>query len=271
MLRCILRDRVSVSAVGVVGLCLAWSIAQAQTVAPADAAPASKPVVAAGTVPDEATKAAVLNRLRELYGAQRVVDRIEVDTGVVAPPNWRQHVVTMLTPTLQQVSAGQVDISGNAVRVTGEVANEAQRQQVVSDMATALNNPTYTITNALRNGSGQQKMLDAALANRIIEFESGSATLAPRGRTILDEMAAAMRRIGNARVQIVGHTDAVGRREANVALSLSRAGAVKAYLEQQGIAAGNLSVQGLGPDQPVADNTTAEGRARNRRIEFRVL
>ena len=123
----------------------------------------------------------------------------------------------------------------------------------------------------MRNGSGQQRVLDAALANRIIEFESGSATLAPQGRAILDEMAAAMRRIGTARVQIVGHTDAVGRRDSNVALSLARAGAVRAYLEQQGITAGNLSVQGLGPDQPVADNATPAGRARNRRIEFRVL
>ena len=114
-------------------------------------------------------------------------------------------------------------------------------------------------------------MLDDALANRIIESESGSATLAPKGRAILDEMGAAMRRIGTARVQIIGHTDASGRRDTNVALSLARAQAVKAYLQQQGIAAGNMSVQGLGPDQPVADNATPEGRARNRRIEFRVL
>lgn len=272
MPRCFPSDRAIALRLGLALACLAASAVQAQALSAPDAAAAApKPIVASGTVPDEATRAAVLQRLRELYGAQRVVDRIEIDAGVVAPPNWRQHVVTMLTPTLQQVSAGQVDISGNAVRVAGEVANEAQRQQVVSDMATALNNPTYTITNALRNGSGQQKLLDAALANRIIEFESGSATLAPQGRAILDEMAAAMRRIDRSRVQIIGHTDAVGRREANVALSLARAAAVKAYLEQQGITAANLSVRGAGPDQPVADNATPEGRARNRRIEFRVL
>ncbi|RPE80250.1 OmpA family protein [Vulcaniibacterium tengchongense] len=267
MLRSAFRNTSRLRLLPAVLLALAAASAQAQTAAP----PAPKPVIASGTVPDEATKAAVVARLRELYGAERVVDRIEVDANVVAPPNWRRHVTTMLTPSLQQVSGGRVDISGNSVRIAGEVANEAQRQQVVSDMVTALNNPTYGFTNALRSGGAKQKVLDAALANRIIEFESGSATLTPRGQAILDEMAAAMRQIGNARVLIVGHTDAVGRREANIELSMARAMAVRAYLERQGISPGNLSVQGLGPDQPVADNATPEGRARNRRIEFRVL
>src|SRR5690606_13667714 len=102
-------------------------VALAQT-APAPVA-AAQPVIAAGTVPDEATKAAVLGRLRELYGAQRVVDRIEVDA-VIAPPNWRERVVAMLGPDLQQVSGGELKIDGNSVRISGQVGNEAERQQV---------------------------------------------------------------------------------------------------------------------------------------------
>jgi OOP family OmpA-OmpF porin len=252
-------------------LALLAAPASAQTApAAASATAADKPVIAAGTVPDEATRAAVLARLHELYGAQRVVDRIEVDA-VMAPPNWRERVVAMLGPDLQQVRGGELAVNGNSVRISGQVGNEAERQQVASALATAAG-PNFLVKNALRGGGNrQQELLDQALADRIIEFESGSATLTAAGRAILDEMVVAMKQVGDQQVQVIGHTDDVGRREANVALSLQRAIAVKAYLEAAGVAADNLSVQGFGPDRPVADNSSPEGRARNRRIEFRVL
>lgn len=255
---------------------LAAGVARAQTApapaaSPTTAATAEPPVIARGSVPDEATKSAVLTRLRALYGADRVVDKIRVDA-VLAPPNWREHVVALLGPGLQQVDDGELAITGNDVKISGTVANEAQRQQIASDLSVALN-ASYSVTNALQAAgkTEQQDLLDAALAGRIIEFESGSATLTANGRAILDEMATALQQIGERQVQIIGHTDNVGAREANVALSMDRAIAVKRYLEARGVSAGNLSVQGLGPDRPVADNATAEGRARNRRIEFRVL
>src|SRR5690606_14504291 len=205
--------------------------ASAQVAAPVSAA---KSVIAAGTVPDEATKAAVLGRLRELYGAQRVVDRIEVDA-VIAPPNWRERVVAMLDPDLQQVSGGELKIDGNSVRISGQVGNEAERQQVTSALATAAG-PSYLIKNALRGGgNAKQDLLDQALADRIIEFQSGSATLTPTGTAILAEMVVALEQVGDQQVQVIGHTDDVGRREANVALSLQRAIAVKAYLERHGV------------------------------------
>lgn len=230
----------------------------------------AKPVIASGTVPDEATRAAVLQRLRALYGAARVVDRIEVGS-VIAPPNWSDRVVGMLGEDLQRVSAGELEINGNAVRISGQVGNEAVRQQVAGSIATAAG-PGYLVRNALSGtGRNEQAVLDEALADRIIEFQSGSATLVPAGQAILDEMVVAMAQLGDRQVQVVGHTDDVGSRSANVALSMQRAIAVKAYLEQQGVDADNLSVQGFGPDRPVADNATDEGRARNRRIEFRVL
>lgn len=228
------------------------------------------PVIAAGTVPDEATRAAVLARLHGIYGAARVVDRIEVDA-VVAPANWSERVAGMLDPALKGVSGGELAIDGSSVRISGRVANEAQRQQLASVLATAAG-PGYQVRNALTAEAGDsQAVLDQALADRIIEFRSGSAELTPGGRAILDEMAAALADIGDQQVQVVGHTDSVGARQANVTLSLQRAIAVKAYLEAAGVDADTLGVQGFGPDRPVADNATDEGRARNRRIEFRVL
>ncbi|GAA3931248.1 OmpA family protein [Luteimonas lutimaris] len=228
----------------------------------------AQPVVAEGVVPDQATKSLILGELRELYGSERVVDRIQVES-IPTPPNWGKYVAGMLTPGLKRVHNGKLEVDGQSVRISGEVANEAQRQQVASELSLA-SNSTYTVTNGLGMGDGQE-VLDATLGDRIIEFESGSARLTDVGRAILDEMAGKMRGMGDARVQVIGHTDNVGQRQANIALSQARAEAVRAYLVGKGIARENLSVLGKGPDEPVADNATADGRARNRRIQFRVL
>lgn len=228
------------------------------------------PILVEGVVPDEATKAAVLAKVREVYGADRVVDQVRLGS-VVAPPNWSENVTKLVDPKLRQVSNGKLDVNGNSVTITGMVVNELQRQQVASQMLTALNS-TYSVdAGGLVVGGSPQNLIDEVLANRIIEFESGSDRLTPAGQRILDELVEPMREIGSARVQIAGHTDNVGQRQANIALSLARAERVLEYFQQRGIPAAGLSVVGRGPDEPVADNATPDGRARNRRIQFKVL
>lgn len=253
-------------------LCLALqsaAFAQQNTQSQARAVEEPGKVIASGTVPDEAARAAILAKLRELYGAQNVLDRLEVG-GVVPPPNWSDNMTKILTPNLKQVHKGQLQISGTQIAIKGNVSNEALRQQVVSNMATALN-PTYSIDNGLVAAGGEaQNILDKTLSNRVVEFESGSATLTLAGRAILDEMGAAIKQLGNPKVQLIGHTDSQGNRQANVALSLARAGTVRNYLVEKGIPAEALAASGSGPDQPVASNDTLEGRAKNRRIEFRL-
>ncbi|CAB3792654.1 Peptidoglycan-associated lipoprotein [Paraburkholderia caffeinitolerans] len=233
--------------------------------APANTTPGQ--VVVGGKVPDEATHSAVLQRLRDTYGAANVVDQIEVGD-VATPPNWSANVQKLINPQLKQVHKGQLKIDGTQIEVRGEVGNEAQRQQIASDMANALN-PTYTIRNGLRVSASEQGLLDQTLANRTIEFETGSATLAPQGRAILDQMAAVLAKMNTRTVEIIGHTDNSGNRASNIALSQARADTVKGYLVGKGISPQQLTTDGVGPDQPVASNDTAEGRARNRRIEFR--
>lgn len=235
------------------------------TPAPANTTPGQ--VVVGGKVPDEATHSAVLQRLRDTYGAANVVDQIEVGD-VATPPNWSANVQKLINPQLKQVHKGQLKIDGTQIEVRGEVGNEAQRQQIASDMANALN-PTYTIRNGLRVSASEQGLLDQTLANRTIEFETGSATLAPQGRAILDQMAAVLAKMNTRTVEIIGHTDNSGNRASNIALSQARADTVKGYLVGKGISPQQLTTDGVGPDQPVASNDTAEGRARNRRIEFR--
>lgn len=224
--------------------------------------------VARGAVPDEVIKAEVLARLRELYGAANVADQIEVG-GVVSPPDWSANVRKVLSPQIKQVRRGQLSVEGTQIAVYGDVADEGQRQQIATDMSTALG-PTYTVKNGLRVlASSGQHLLDKTLANRIVEFETGSATLTPKGRLILDEMASVLPKLSDRKIEIVGHTDSSGNRALNLTLSQSRAETVKRYLADKGIEPASLSAIGVGPDQPIAPNNKEENRARNRRIEFR--
>jgi OOP family OmpA-OmpF porin len=226
------------------------------------------PILVTGTVADEASKAGLLARLREVYGVERVVDQLSVGT-VATPANWNDYVQKLIGPNLKLVSRGQLKVDGNNVSLRGDVANEAQRQQIAGDIATVLN-PTYTVNNGLRVAATEQGMLDATLANRIIEFESGKATLTESGMAILDQMTAAMQRLRGMRVEVIGHTDNAGSRAGNLSLSQARAEAVRKYVVSRGIRADSVAVSGEGPDRPVADNRTPDGRARNRRIEFKV-
>lgn len=241
---------------------------QAQTQVPAPASPQPGQILVTGTVADEASKAAVLARLRELYGAERVVDQVAVGA-VAVPATWNAHVQKLLTPNLKLITRGQLSIDGSSVSVRGEVANEAQRQQIASEIATSLN-PTYTVNNGLRVAAAEQAVLDVALDKRIIEFDSGQASITPNGLAILDEMAAAMQKLKGRKVEVIGHTDNTGLRASNVSLSQARADAVRSYLGSKGIAPDSVLTSGQGPDRPVASNATVDGRARNRRIEFRI-
>lgn len=251
---------------GLLALTCAGALAQT---APASTPPSSSMVLAKGTVPDEATKSAVLEGLRKLYGAEHVSDQITVG-GVVAPSNWDQYVTAMIGPNLKQVSNGQVQIQGTTINISGDVPNEAARQQVLSSLSTAFDS-NYAIKQNLRiDGSAKQKVLDQALANRVVQFESGSAVMTAAGRSVLDEMAGAITKLSNPKIDIIGNTDNVGNRQSNIELSLARANAVKTYLTNKGIPAASLTVSGHGPDKPIADNTTDAGRAQNRRIDFQI-
>jgi OOP family OmpA-OmpF porin len=225
-------------------------------------------IVVTGAVPDEASKAAILAQVRAMYGAERVVDQVAISQ-VSLPPNWNGYVQKLITPNLKLISKGELKIDGTNVTLRGEVANEVQRQQIASDVATSLN-PSYTVNNGLRVSAAEQNLLDATLDKRIIEFDSGKATLTASGQAILDEMAAALQKVKGKKVEVIGHTDNTGLRDSNRALSQARAEAVRTYLTGKGINPEMVMVSGQGPDRPVAENTSAEGRARNRRIEFRV-
>jgi len=103
-----------------------------------------------------------------------------------------------------------------------------------------------------------------------VTFASGSARLTAAGKRELDKGVAYLNQNTGINVLIEGHTDSTGKAAANEKLSLRRAEAAKAYLVSKGIVASRLSTAGQGSAQPIDDNKTAAGRARNRRVEFKV-
>jgi OmpA-OmpF porin, OOP family len=113
-----------------------------------------------------------------------------------------------------------------------------------------------------------RKSFEGALEG--IYFKTGSAEIQSRSFPVLDRTVETLLKYEGVTVGIEGHTDSRGKDDANRELSQSRAEAVRDYLVSKGVAAGRLEVQGFGEEKPIASNKSKRGRAKNRRIEFRI-
>jgi outer membrane protein OmpA-like peptidoglycan-associated protein len=99
-------------------------------------------------------------------------------------------------------------------------------------------------------------------------FPSGQAVLLPAAMSSLDNVVTALKSTPDRNIMVEGHTDSVGTRAYNIDLSLRRADSVRQYLVSRGLPGEIVKAQGLGPDRPIADNSTPDGRANNRRVEI---
>jgi OOP family OmpA-OmpF porin len=102
-------------------------------------------------------------------------------------------------------------------------------------------------------------------------FDFDKAVLKPAGQASLDDLVSKLKDINLEVIIAVGHTDSVGTDAYNQKLSVRRAEAVKAYLQGKGVESNRIYTEGKGEKQPVADNTSAAGRAKNRRVEIEVV
>lgn len=104
-----------------------------------------------------------------------------------------------------------------------------------------------------------------------IRFDTDRDTIKAQSKPMLDNAVGVMKKYDKLRVRIVGHTDSQGGYRHNIDLSKRRAKSVKKYMVDSGIDDSRIETDGVGPDQPIDTNDTAEGRAKNRRIEFLIL
>jgi len=100
-----------------------------------------------------------------------------------------------------------------------------------------------------------------------ITFATDSANIAPSFYSPLNNLANSFKQFNQNTIEVVGYTDSTGSRQHNMDLSQRRAQSVVSYLTSQGVDASRVSARGLGPDQPIASNGDANGRAQNRRVE----
>ena len=134
------------------------------------------------------------------------------------------------------------------------------------EAATAAAPPTTVAPEATPTPAPTPDPACAAALDTAVMFATNSAELTAEGRALLDRLAPCWR---GGRFEVGGHADSSGRAAVNEPLSEARARAVVEHLVSRGIPASALTARGYGSSKPVADNATAEGRAKNRRVEFR--
>lgn len=142
----------------------------------------------------------------------------------------------------------------------------ATAEQSVSNSLSA----SQTALTAIDPNNVDVNALVKALNLQIINFASGSSEIPADNKAILDQAVTLLNKVSGVKLNVGGHTDSTGNAASNKALSQRRAQAVVDYLTSKGVDASKLVAQGHGSDQPVAENTTDEGRFKNRRIEFSV-
>ncbi|MDD4857885.1 MAG: OmpA family protein, partial [Candidatus Krumholzibacteria bacterium] len=121
------------------------------------------------------------------------------------------------------------------------------------------------------DGCPDERPIEESFILRGVNFESGSAALAADSYSILDRIVKSLVAYPDAKIEIAGYTDNVGRDEYNEELSRRRAESVKQYLVGAGINAGRIVTRGYGKANPISSNDTPQGRAENRRIEVHKL
>ena len=191
-------------------------------------------------------------------------------------------------PYLARFNVGELKVQGRHFRISGEASgsvlaglrNEMSRIEdgyrldlQVAEVAPRM--PELAGLDLQAADRDHATMCQTALsrvgrANRI-EFASNRAAIGGRSGEALDKAVAVAKACSDLRIEIQGHTDSRGRRAANLALGRERAEAIKDYLVERGLSADRLTAVGYGPDRPVASNRTESGRAKNRRIEYRVI
>ena len=136
-------------------------------------------------------------------------------------------------------------------------------QKERDELAARLSGALGKVSATERTGRG----LVVSLSGGIL-FETGKSELKTDAKVSLAKLAGILLMIPNANIQVEGHTDSTGTVETNAKLSLARATSVREFLEAQGVEKGRMLAKGVAAEQPVAPNDTADGRAKNRRVEI---
>ena len=222
-----------------------------------------------GAVPTERKKERLLGQAQLVFGENRVVDQLSVSKSAKMP-NWKGTTLDLMAH-LAQLGAFKLALKNDQVSLAAEVPDDAIKSAWIDwlanffvDYPLAVDAEQLSVNSAL---PPQYSFGVSTLFNLPVNFETGSAQISADAEPTLLKVATILREQSQ-NVRIIGHTDASGDAGANRTLSEARAEAVRNFLMQNGVLQNRMSAYGMGQDQPIADNDTEAGRARNRRIEF---
>ena len=141
----------------------------------------------------------------------------------------------------------------------------------LDDLKTADGMADYAINVFFAKAPARPQVAPAKIIINSVLFDFNSSAIKPEAAVVLQEAVNVLKQDSNKAVVIEGYTCSMGTEQYNLGLSDRRANAVKAFLVNKGIGASRLTAKGMGEANPVADNTTEDGRERNRRVEFHVM
>jgi len=229
-----------------------------------------------GQVASEQEKQRLATALAATFGAGNVAGDIVVDAAT-APAGWLDRLVALL-PKLKTdglklaVEGDRLEVDTSALPDDQRFALSAQLREAFSGFeVSGLWDKAMAALGALKSGFSADDLVQA-LNLSSVQFDTGSAVITRDSYETLAKAAEAIKAApAGTRIEVGGHTDNTGEAAANLALSQARAEAVIARLVELGVPSGALLGKGYGQTAPVADNTTEQGRAQNRRMAFTVL
>jgi outer membrane protein OmpA-like peptidoglycan-associated protein len=170
-----------------------------------------------------------------------------------------------LQSTQQQLGTTREQLGAAQMQLQHEEARSAEQQRKLRELSTSLEQARATIAKIAAVKDDDRGMV-ITLQGEVL-FKTDKFDLKPAAMARLDEIAQALKGKDQP-IVVCGYTDSVGTREHNLGLSQNRAQSVRDYLVSHGIPGDLVTSQGKGPDEPVSDNTSIEGRAQNRRVEI---
>lgn len=164
-------------------------------------------------------------------------------------------------------------VNGSGLTLTGDIPNQILSKSIEKSANAQFEGPVLNqlvVSIPIIEEISCQERVNEILTQGKINFETAKSTISDNSHELLGLIYAAANRCPEATFEVAGHTDNTGNLESNMTLSTRRAQSVVDYLVELGLANERLTAAGYGPKSPVADNSTDQGRTKNRRIEFKL-
>jgi OmpA-OmpF porin, OOP family len=232
-------------------------------------------VTIAGHVANDDDRRAILSAARSKFGSADIKDDLVFASG--APDDFADAATTVLQ-AVSRLAGGRAEIIDQGVTVSGAAYYPAAVDEISTSVGEALPKGfTVTASTIVTRQTDQpvvaercRELLEGILETGRIEFNGNNADISVDSDGVLDRVSWALKRCPEVHIEIGAHSDSDGSASRNRERTQARADAIMDYLVTAGIRRERLTAVGYGESEPLADNSTEEGKAKNRRIAFTV-